>query len=83
MVCPSDLRALDAPSAEARAAADNLRLDFVNESADRAAKYAKRAAKYAKRAAAARRRDRLTVHVRLRQTRLCINALVDHLESGE
>jgi hypothetical protein len=40
MVCPSDLRALDAPSAEARAAADNLRLDFVNESADRAAKYA-------------------------------------------
>ena len=76
MVCPSDLRALDAPSAEARAAADNLRLDFVNESADRAAKYAKRAA-------AARRRDRLTVHVRLRQTRLCINALVDHLESGE
>ena len=77
MVCPSDLRALDAPSAEARAAADNLRLDFVNESADRAAKYAKRAA------AAARRRDWLTVHVRLRQTRLCINALVDHLESGE
>ena len=51
MVCPSDLRALDAPSAEARAAADNLRLDFVSESADRAAKYAKRAA-------AARRRDR-------------------------
>jgi len=42
MVCPSDLRALDTPSAEARAAADNLRLDFVNESADRAAKYAKR-----------------------------------------
>jgi hypothetical protein len=77
MVCPSDLRALDACSAEARAAADNLRLDFVNESADRAAKYAKRAA------AAARRRDWLTVHVRLRQTRLCINALVDHLESGE
>jgi hypothetical protein len=62
------------PSAEARAAAEELRLDFVSETADRAAKYARRAA------GAARRRDKLTVHVRLRQTRLCIRALIDHLE---
>jgi hypothetical protein len=66
-----------APSAKARAAADELRLDFASESADRAAKFARRAA------AAARRRDKLTLHVRLRQARLCIRALVDHLESGE
>jgi hypothetical protein len=72
--------AVAAPSAEARAAADELRLDFVSESADRAAKYAKRVA------AAARRRDKVTMYVRLRQARLCINAVVktlDHREPGE
>jgi hypothetical protein len=72
--------ALAAPSAEARAAADELWLDFCSENAAGAARYARRAA------GAARRREKLTVYVRLRQARLCIDALVktlDHREPGE
>ncbi len=59
---------------EARAAVDDMRLDFVGETARRGAKYARRAA------SAARRRDRLAVHVRLRQARLCLQAVVEALE---
>ena len=64
-----------AASPEAQSVADELRLDFVSETADRAAKFARRAA------SAARRRDRLALHVRLRQARLCLRAVVEILGS--
>ena len=63
-----------APSPEAKGVGDELRLDFVSETADRCAKFARRAA------GAARRRDRIGLAVRLRQARLCLRALVETLE---
>ena len=65
------------PSPEGRAAADELKLDFAGEAADRAAKHARRAA------SAARRRDRLALHVRVRQARLCLRAIVETLDEIE
>ncbi|HKI15243.1 MAG TPA: hypothetical protein VKA12_09625 [Roseiarcus sp.] len=66
-----------APSAEARSVADELKLDFVSETADRATRYARRAA------SAARRRDKLGVHIRLRQARLCLRVVVETLDDRE
>jgi hypothetical protein len=63
-----------APSPAARALVDELKLDFVTEAAGHAAVYARRAA------SAARRRDRLGLHVRLRQARLCLKAAVEMLD---
>ncbi len=56
---------------------DDLRLEAIGETADRAARYARRAA------SAARRRDLIGVHVRLRQARLCLQAVIETLDDRE
>jgi hypothetical protein len=62
------------PSEAAKAVVNELKLDFVTETADRAATYARRAA------SAARRRDKQGVRVRLRQVRFCLSAACRELD---